>query len=467
MEENEAKFVKPKQSDKEKAELIAELNCDVGKIKQEQIAINVSVQDGISMVKSPTCSELQVTSQSSISPPIEGNSENSSNVTQPTHAGSKLLEDRQTNEFLISVNKKEISDMMKQHDREKKLLHESTHSSQDQDELSISQNNSSILLEDSAKTETNISSLQSSIKLNVYRAGETQVLPKDTKVSHDYIVAQDFIQEVSLDELKRDFVSPFIWKKFKKGIQEIIAKDNVSDQTARKQLFQDIIKHLSGITLETLRKRIQRAIKIYKLFEKIGVDRIKNIKSYSADSISKFTNPQIQIILDYFSGSSYADRKLKKPNSYSGCKNVEKVKPKVPFEKSHEFVPKKLPDIVLELPAKAKYFYLSLFNSDRHNDRYEFKNSGLCPECGKKHDKGKIVGRCIKSSYYIKCQSLPREKEIKVSALPENSSGEKLPDVNMSTVSKDTPSVKSQVSVLPSTTSSSQINKSNKSQLLV
>ncbi|CAB4390954.1 unnamed protein product [Rhizophagus irregularis] len=56
--------------------------------------------------------------------------------------------------------------------------------------------------------------------------------------------------------------------------------------------------------------------------------------------------------------------------------------------------------------------------------------------------------------------------EIKVSALPENSSGEKLPDVNMSTVSKDTPSVKSQVSV-PSTTSFSQINKSNKSQLLI
>src|SRR5437762_10898972 len=68
MEENEARFVKLEQSDKEKAELIAELNCD-GKIKQEQIAINVSVQDGTSVVKSPTRSELQVTSQSSISPP--------------------------------------------------------------------------------------------------------------------------------------------------------------------------------------------------------------------------------------------------------------------------------------------------------------------------------------------------------------------------------------------------------------
>ena len=136
MEENEARFVKLEQSDKEKAELIAELNCDVGKIKREQIAINVSVQDGTSVVKSPTRSELQVTSQSSISPPIEGNSENSSDVTQPTHAGSKSLEDRQTDEFLISVSKKDVSDMMRQRNREKKLLRESTHSSQDLDEPS-------------------------------------------------------------------------------------------------------------------------------------------------------------------------------------------------------------------------------------------------------------------------------------------------------------------------------------------
>jgi hypothetical protein len=48
--------------------------------------------------------------------------------------------------------------------------------------------------------------------------------------------------------------------------------------------------------------------------------------------------------------------------------------------------------------------------------------------------------------HYIKCRFSPREKEIKVSALPENSSGEKLPDVNMSSASKDgNPSVKSQV----------------------
>ncbi|CAB5391849.1 unnamed protein product [Rhizophagus irregularis] len=94
--------------------------------------------------------------------------------------------------------------MMRQHDREKKLLCGSTHSSQDQDKPSISQNNSSIPLEDSAKTETNTSSSQSSIKLSVCRAGETQVLPKDTKISHDYIVAQDFIQKVFSELIDKD-----------------------------------------------------------------------------------------------------------------------------------------------------------------------------------------------------------------------------------------------------------------------
>ena len=267
-------------------------------------------------------------------------------------------------------------------------------------------------LEDSAETETNTSSSQSSIKLSVCGAGETQVLPKDTKVSHDYIVAQDFIQEVSSELIDEDDIQVIdgkqelttdmtievelahlflkvsiegkntiqakqkeisyrysYRKKFEKGVQEIIAKDNVSDQTARKQLFQDIIKHLSGITLETLRKRTERAIKIYKLFEKI-VDRIKNIKSsYSADSISKFTKPQIQIILNYFSESDYADMKLKKPNSYSVCKNTEKMRPKVPLEKSHGSVPKKLPDAEVSISLTPQTSKTNLTNASEAQEQ--------------------------------------------------------------------------------------------------
>ena len=50
----------------------------------------------------------------------------------------------------------------------------------------------------------------------------------------------------------------------------------------------------------TLYKKIERARKIYRLTEKIGLDKIKHIKSYSANSISKFTNKEIQRVIDHF-----------------------------------------------------------------------------------------------------------------------------------------------------------------------
>ncbi len=38
-----------------------------------------------------------------------------------------------------------------------------------------------------------------------------------------------------------------------------------------------------------------------------------------------------------------------------------------------------------------EYPYLSLYNSNRHNDAYEFKNSGLCPGYEKEHNKEKVI----------------------------------------------------------------------------
>ncbi|UZO10970.1 uncharacterized protein OCT59_021427 [Rhizophagus irregularis] len=48
MKENEARLAKLEQSDKEKAKLIAELNCNVRKIKQEQVIVNVATQPSTS-----------------------------------------------------------------------------------------------------------------------------------------------------------------------------------------------------------------------------------------------------------------------------------------------------------------------------------------------------------------------------------------------------------------------------------
>ena len=70
-----------------------------------------------------------------------------------------------------------------------------------------------------------------------------------------------------------------------------------SDQSARNQVYDDTMEHLpGGFTKDTLRKKTQRAVKIFKLFQKIGVDKIKWIISYSANAILKLTASQIRSI---------------------------------------------------------------------------------------------------------------------------------------------------------------------------
>src|SRR3954447_4299976 len=55
------------------------------------------------------------------------------------------------------------------------------------------------------------------------------------------------------------------------------------------------------ISCRRLQGKTQKAVKIYNLFEKIGVDKIKYITSYSASSISELTNDKIQAIIDNYS----------------------------------------------------------------------------------------------------------------------------------------------------------------------
>ncbi|EXX69277.1 hypothetical protein RhiirA5_367001 [Rhizophagus irregularis] len=79
--------------------------------------------------------------------------------------------------------------------------------------------------------------------------------------------------------------------------RELRRLEGVSDQSARNQMYDDTMEHLpDGFTKDTLRKKTQRAVKIYKLFRKIGVDKIKRVISYSANAISKLTT-QIRSIL--------------------------------------------------------------------------------------------------------------------------------------------------------------------------
>ncbi|CAB4438393.1 unnamed protein product [Rhizophagus irregularis] len=75
-----------------------------------------------------------------------------------------------------------------------------------------------------------------------------------------------------------------------------------------------------------------------------------------------------------------------------------KSKVRIPIASTNSSVPVNSPVIPYDACTPyinvtlKEYPYLSLYNSDRYNDEYEFKSSGLCPGCEKEHDKGKVIG---------------------------------------------------------------------------
>src|SRR5581483_6708758 len=69
----------------------------------------------------------------------------------------------------------------------------------------------------------------------------------------------------------------------------------------RKQRSEDTGLRLPEISRKNLQRKTQKAVKIYKIFEKVGVENIKYITTYSANSISELTNDKVQDIIDNFS----------------------------------------------------------------------------------------------------------------------------------------------------------------------
>jgi hypothetical protein len=96
------------------------------------------------------------------------------------------------------------------------------------------------------------------------------------------------------------------WYKYAEGfenrVREIRSQDSsVTDLTARSRAYREVSQHLLGITEANLRKKTQKARNIYKVFVRIGINKIKRVKSYSANAISSLSNTQIQSIIDRFS----------------------------------------------------------------------------------------------------------------------------------------------------------------------
>ncbi|RHZ72514.1 hypothetical protein Glove_242g98 [Diversispora epigaea] len=105
-------------------------------------------------------------------------------------------------------------------------------------------------------------------------------------------------------------------KEFVTQVNETIKNSKVGEKKAKGIIYDKMLEDLNilrkkrseevaalqlpEISRKYLQGKIQKAVKIYKLFENLGIDRIKYITTYSANSISELTNDKIQEIIDNF-----------------------------------------------------------------------------------------------------------------------------------------------------------------------
>ena len=107
-------------------------------------------------------------------------------------------------------------------------------------------------------------------------------------------------------------------KEFMVHFSELVENSNgkIGEKKAKGIIYDEMLEHLATIrekrskemgtqlpkiSRSSLTRRTQRSMKLVKIFEKIGIDKIKYLSTYSPNSISELTNDQIQEIIDNFS----------------------------------------------------------------------------------------------------------------------------------------------------------------------
>ncbi|CAH1765112.1 4504_t:CDS:1 [Entrophospora sp. SA101] len=287
MEEHEARFAKLEQNDKDKTSLIAKLDDDIKEIKQGH-----SEKETLTYCETPE--QINDKSNSDIY---------QKSITQcyasPIHTETKSLEEKEYDEFLESEHRKNVGNEIRERNREKKI--------RAQESLSTSQ--------------ATPSNMQMSIDQNENQNISAGGLGQNSTI---LTLAQLFDKAIDAEcgAIRANQEEILRWcyygKEFLIQVSEIIKNSNgkIGEKKAKGIVYDKILEHISiirkkrsedtglqlpEISRKYLQGKTQKAVKIYKLFEKIGIDKIKYIKIYSANSISELTNDKIQTIINHFS----------------------------------------------------------------------------------------------------------------------------------------------------------------------
>ncbi|KAF0421283.1 hypothetical protein F8M41_006806 [Gigaspora margarita] len=231
LKDYEARFTNLVHKDEEKAIHLAKLDDEIKEIKQSS------------------------TNTSSIE-----NSDNTPEQCQPIRTETKLLEDKETDDFLDGTYRKSVSDGIRQRNKEKKLQDSETFVASRNTTTPLGGKNGQGLIQE-------MSSSMSSLK--------EKILEYDRNISNKALIAEECTLEANQEEIfcwyhyGRNFILQEKALCYKNKIGEKKAKGLIYEEVMkqlnilRKKRSQDIGLPLPDVSRDSLRKKTQRALKIY------------------------------------------------------------------------------------------------------------------------------------------------------------------------------------------------------------
>ncbi len=274
---------------------------------------------------------------------------NSSNFALAPSANSgvvhheKPLEEKEMDSFLLEAHKKIVSSEIKQRNKEKKLS-KAEQASLNQDQESDTGCSTSEKIPEVSNPVTKISAGAPGQNSHRKKGAENivQLIAdgiKDDAQSSDKTIPCDVISIESLNQnsllslaqlfdkaddaeygaIRANQEEILRWyyygKEFLTQVTVIVqdGKGKIGEKKAKGIIYDKMLEHLSmlrkqrsedtglrlpEISRKNLQRKTQKAVKIYKIFEKVGVENIKYITTYSANSISELTNDKVQDIIE-------------------------------------------------------------------------------------------------------------------------------------------------------------------------
>ncbi|CAG8763831.1 7065_t:CDS:1, partial [Cetraspora pellucida] len=249
---------------------------------------------------------------------IENTSDNASNsdIYQPIIIETKSLEDKEVDEFLDSKDKKRVSNIIRERNKEKKFRDLSPVESEKTMNKIHDQN-----LNESSKPSINSDSTDPFEYNDLSQPDKNQIVEQDLKqelsaspTSRKNIISNQNLLDGENQVTAQSIVCIFRkaiqsgreeilqWcryiEKYDKRVSEITSNSKVKIKTARSLVYKEVKQLLPDITDANLRQKTLRARKIYNLFNGIGIKKIEQV-TYSANAISNLTNTQIQNIINH------------------------------------------------------------------------------------------------------------------------------------------------------------------------